>query len=309
MNLAVIDVGSNGARMQISRVLINDSATKDKPIYSLKEVEYVRFPLRLGEDVFDFYAISPKKENQILKLLLSFKLLIELFECEDMLAVATSAFREASNGKEIVQKIKKEIGIDLQIISGSQEAEYLSFIISTMLEADKNYLHIDVGGGSTELSLYINTQRVNSKSFPVGSIRNANSTENQENMQAIQDWVKEQIALHNVKKAEIFAIGTGGNINKISSLVERKGNFIPVADIKAVQGHIAKMSLEERINKLKLNPDRADTILPATSIYLSVMQWAGAKTILVPKVGLKDGILHYLMQKNLHKIVEKDRIA
>ncbi|TAF64175.1 MAG: phosphatase [Cytophagales bacterium] len=295
MNLAAIDIGSNGARLLINRVLINENKE-----YEFKSVEYVRFPLRLGEDVFDTQYISPAKELQMQKLMQAFKLLMELHEVEDYLAFATSAIREAKNGAKIVEKIHQQVGIKIEIIDGVKEAEYTHYIIKSQLKEQENYLHIDVGGGSTELNLYANKEKIASKSFEVGSIRNTQDKNFQKTLDQLRKWIVKNILLHDAQP--ITAIGTGGNINKIFSMVAKKdAKQIHINDIESAKQHIAKYTYEERINLLKLNPDRADTILPAAEIYLTAMKVAGALQMLVPNVGLKDGMMEILWQKNAEK--------
>lgn len=301
MKLAAIDIGSNGARMQINRVLTEDSKKPSiKNIISLKKVEYTRFALRLGKDVFYHQRITLNKQEKLLKLIKVFKLLMELHEVDDYLAIATSAFREAENGPEMVQLIKSEIGIDFQVIDGSKEAEILSLVIATQLEEDKNYIHIDVGGGSTEINLYKGQRKVASRSFSMGSIRGVNSQNGRVIDEEMQQWIRDNKEKYLPKKKEIFAVGTGGNINKVHSLAKASNEWLDIKDIKTLQVYLERFSFKEKVNILKLNPDRADTILPASKIYLNAMQSADANTIRVPKVGLKDGMMYLLLEKNLN---------
>lgn len=298
MKLAAIDIGSNGARLLISSVLIHHSNKDDSHSYSLKDVEYVRFPLRLGKDVFDKQVIGKKKEAQILKLMQAYKLLMELHEVEDYMAVATSAFREAENRDEIVSIIRRDTGLEIEVIDGEEEARILQLAIRKNLSENKNYLHIDVGGGSTELNLYLSRQVIASYSFPVGSIRYVSSDETEDMMLEMQLWLKKEIKnLHN--KRRIIAIGTGGNINKLASLTSKKQNQAIRADeLKTIVDYLASLSLDELINEMEFNPDRADTIVPASRIYLNVMKWVNCQQIIVPKLGLKDGIVEFLLKKN-----------
>ncbi len=281
MKLAAIDIGSNAARLQISRVLHNDS------LVSFKRIEYVRFPLRLGHDVFNFGTLTPESEARTAKLMQVYKLLMELHEVEDYMACATSAMRESSNGHEIAKRIEAQTGIKINIIDGRKEAELINDVVVHALD-DKQYLHIDVGGGSTELNLYENRQKINSKSFKIGSVRLLEGKETKGAWKKIEDWVEE-----NVDSArEITAVGTGGNISKLFNLAAKTADSETTqTEIERIRNYIAGFSLDERINKLRLNADRADVIVPAADIYISVMKWAGAEKIMVPDLGLKDGII------------------
>jgi exopolyphosphatase/guanosine-5'-triphosphate,3'-diphosphate pyrophosphatase len=288
MKFAAIDIGSNAARMQISSVL------KHPDSISFKKVEYVRFPLRLGLDVFKKGYISSAKETEILKLLQAYKLLMELHQVEDYMLLATSAMRDAQNGKEIAQRVKKELDLDLQIISGDQESEIVNKGILRIID-DKNYLHIDVGGGSTEITLFSQKKPIVSKSFEVGSIRLLEKTVSDEMWKTMQHWVEK-----NIKDVvpKLTAVGIGGNINKILELSKKKGKSLTIKEIEEILQKLSKYSLEELVNELELNPDRADIIVPATNVYLSVMKWAKIKEILVPGLGLKDGIMEILAEKH-----------
>ena len=281
MKLAAIDIGSNAARLQISTVLHNDS------IVSFKRVEYVRFPLRLGHDVFNFGALTPESEARTTKLMQVYKLLMELHEVEGYMACATSAMRESSNGSEIAKRIEAATGIKIHIIDGQKEGELINNVVVQSLD-DRQYLHIDVGGGSTELNLYLNRQKVNSKSFKIGSVRLLEGKESKGAWRKIEDWVEDNVD----SSQEITAVGTGGNISKLFNLASKIADGETTrAEIERIRDYIADFSQEDRINKLRLNADRADVIVPAADIYISIMKWAGADRILVPDVGLKDGII------------------
>ncbi|UHG92487.1 Ppx/GppA phosphatase family protein [Spirosoma oryzicola] len=281
MKLAAIDIGSNAARLQISTVLHNDE------VISFKRVEYVRFPLRLGHDVFNFGELTPESEARTAKLMQVYKLLMELHEVEDYMACATSAMRESSNGHEVAKRIEALTGIKIHIIDGSKEAELINNVVVQALD-DRQFLHIDVGGGSTELNLYKNRQKINSKSFKIGSVRLLEGKETKGAWRKIEDWVEDNVD----SSEEITAVGTGGNISKLFNLASKTSESETTrAEIERIRNHIAGFSQEDRINKLRLNADRADVIVPAADIYVSVMKWAGANTIIVPDLGLKDGII------------------
>lgn len=293
MKFAAIDIGSNAVRFQVSKV------NSFRGVDSIKKIEYVRFPLRLGEDVFSKGLITDQKIEKFQKLLHSFRILMDLYEVDEYLACATSAMREASNGKKLVKKIKNELGIKVQIISGQDEALMIKNALRSSM--DKGfYIHIDVGGGSTEINIFLNQQKVESSSFRIGTVRSINEEYKREVWDAMRKWIEKKT---NSKDHEIIAVGTGGNINKLAELSYKKpGKLISYKKIKSVRKYISKFSFDERVNFLQMNEDRADVILPASDIYLSVMQWSGAKNILVPNIGLKDGIIQYLYDKHISQL-------
>lgn len=296
LKLAAIDIGSNAIRLQVTHVIDYEGRT------TFKRLEYVRFPLRLGQDVFDVsednpsHRIGPERAAKFLKLIHAFKLLIDLYEVDDYLACATSAMREAENGQELVALAHEEYGIDIRIVDGDTEADILNNALVSFLD-DGAYLHIDVGGGSTELNVFVNREKIAAHSFPIGSVRRLNTRVSLDQVwKEMQQWIRTY-----VKPAygKVTAIGTGGNINKIFDLSGKKlGKTIALSRVISVRDYVASHSLEERINKLQLNADRADVIIPASEIYVSAMKWAHATQILVPNVGLKDGIMQMLYQKH-----------
>ena len=290
MKIAAIDIGSNAARLQISSVL------KDGGYTSFKKVEYVRFPLRLGHDVFTYGSLTPESQERTIKLMKCYKLLLELHDVEGYMACATSAMRESANGHEVVERIAHETGIKIHIIDGSKEAELINNVVVQAL-VDGQYLHIDVGGGSTELNLYFNRQKVASKSFKIGSVRLLEGKESKGAWQKMERWIEENVDSYEPVKA----VGTGGNISKLFNLVSKTSdNATSVEELARMRNYIASFSQEDRVHKLRLNADRADVIVPASDIYISVMKWAGASEIIVPDLGLKDGIIQ-LVYENLCK--------
>ncbi|MDX1627730.1 MAG: phosphatase [Fulvivirga sp.] len=292
MKLAAIDIGSNAIRLQVTTTI------RTKGELNFKKLEYVRFPLRLGQDVFNTKSISQVKKTKFKKLMKAFKLLIELYEVDDYLACATSAMREAKNGREIVQDIEKEIGLKIKIIDGKQEALLINNAISSFLTKNKNYLHIDVGGGSTELTWLRGGKKITSRSFKIGSVRRLEHLDSPLIWNNMKKWVKDQLRAED----KIRAVGTGGNINKLFELAGKSpGDKLVLSQLKEVQQYVRDLTMDERINDLQLNPDRADVIIPASDIYIAVMEWAGAKDILVPDVGLKDGIMQHLYEKNTYQ--------
>ncbi len=289
MKLAAVDIGSNAIRFQVSSVL--DSG----PRVIFKKMEYVRFPLRLGHDVFTMQRISQHSAEKFVKLMRVFKMLIELYEVDDYMACATSAMREAENGAELAKRVKTETGLEIHIINGKQEAEFINQAILTSL-SEGTYLHIDVGGGSTELNIYNNGKKTNTRSFRIGSVRILEHSDSPAIWEEMEQWVKKQVSQISGK---ITAIGTGGNISKIYELAQLKPHrLMSLKKMKEISAMIARHSLEERIYLLQMNPDRADVIVPASHIYIKVMEWSGARYMQVPEVGLKDGIMLHLYRKN-----------
>ena len=296
MKLAAIDIGSNAIRFQVSTVLENSAAVL------FKKLEYVRFPLRLGHDVFTTGRISAQSEAKFRKLMKAYKLLLELYEVQDYMFCATSAMREAENGQQLADEVLQEFGITIHIIDGDREAELINRAIHSYL-TDKTYLHIDVGGGSTELNLYTGGKKIKTRSFRIGSVRILEHHDSPRAWQEMEHWIREQ-----VKKeyGKVTAVGTGGNISKIFELARLKpGKTMSLNKVRQIKRMVADYSIEERIYKLQMNPDRADVILPATDIYTRVMEWAHASSILVPDVGLKDGMMLLMFEKNtLQKRIE-----
>ncbi|MFQ3575672.1 MAG: phosphatase [Cytophagales bacterium] len=290
MKFGVIDIGSNAMRFQVTKVIGNENDV------NFKKIEYIRFPLRLGDDVFQNGEISKIKEAKFVKFMEASKMLFDLYEVDDYLVCATSAMRESKNGKRIAEAVKKKCGLEIKIISGEIEALYINNVVQHNLKED-NYIHIDVGGGSTELNIYIDKVKVASESFKIGSVRRLNKMDTPEAWQEMEDWIKT-----NVQKEgkSLVAIGTGGNIGKIYDLFNgsKSERTISYKAVEETIEKVKKLTLEERINVMMLNPDRADVIVPASEIYLSVMNWAGAKKIFVPEVGLKDGMIQVLYEKH-----------
>ena len=290
MKFAAIDIGSNAARLQISSVL------EDEGVNSFKRVEYVRFALRLGHDVFIDGAISPESEVRIFKLLQAYKLLMELHEVQDYAICATSAMREAVNAAEIITRINKILEMKINVIDGAREAELINDVVVQSLHPQKNYLHIDVGGGSTELNIYRNREKLASKSFKIGSVRLLEGKEKESDWEKMKQWISLQIVSMN---GPIYAVGTGGNISKLYNMSSEvnESKTMTMDELKKIAAYVSSFTFEERVHKLRLNTDRADVIVPASSIYLAAMECAGCPSIFVPDLGLKDGILQMLYDR------------
>ncbi|MBK9509558.1 MAG: phosphatase [Cytophagaceae bacterium] len=282
MKIAAIDIGSNAARMQISSVL------NDEGRISFKKVEYVRFALRLGHDVFTAGKIHYESEARIKKLLTVYKLLMELHEVDAYLICATSALREAENGLNICERVKLELGMTINLISGEKEAEMINNVIVNELREGQVYLHIDVGGGSTELNLYDGKTKETSQSFKIGSVRLMEGKVNKDQWKKMHNWIEENV--HSRKN--VISIGTGGNISKLFEFIEtNEQGMANLQQLEDALNNVSSFTVDERINKLKMNPDRADVIEHASEIYFSAMKWAKSDQMFVPDLGLKDGIL------------------
>jgi exopolyphosphatase/guanosine-5'-triphosphate,3'-diphosphate pyrophosphatase len=289
LKLAAIDIGSNAIRFQVSSVI----ESGDQILF--KKMEYVRFPLRLGHDVFTTNRISEKSITKFKKLMRAFKLLLELYEVDDYMLCATSAMRESENGADLAEDVKREIGLDIEIIEGQREAELINTAIRSYL-GTKTYLHIDVGGGSTELNVYEGGEKIKTQSFKIGSVRMLENHDLPVVWSEMERWVKENVRQ---EMGKVTAVGTGGNISKIYDLAKLKPHkMMSLKKIGEVREMIQAHNIEERIYKLQMNPDRADVILPASTIYTRVMEWAKAKYIFVPEVGLKDGMMLHLFERN-----------
>lgn len=290
MKFAAIDIGSNAARLQISSVLDNEG------MISFKRVEYVRFALRLGHDVFTDGTISPESEVRIFKLMHAYKLLMDLHEVQDYSICATSAMREASNSSEIITRVHKILDMKIHLIDGTREAELINDVVVKSLNPKKNYLHIDVGGGSTELNFYKNQEKFATKSFKIGSVRLLEGKEKAGDWEKMQNWISQQ---KSEIKGPVYAVGTGGNISKLYNLSTQvdEHKTMDFTELKRISAFVGSFTYEERVNKLRLNTDRADVIVPAASIYLTAMELAGCETIFVPDLGLKDGIIQMLYER------------
>ena len=297
MKLAAIDIGSNAARLLISDVIPGPLGTTE-----FIKAALVRVPLRLGFDVFDKGEISAGKVEKIIKTIKSYKLLLDVYEVKHLRACATSAMRDARNAAEIIKKVKAETGIEIQIISGDQEASliYENHIAENMT-SDESYLYVDVGGGSTELTFFSDGKLVFKKSFNIGTIR---LLKNQVD-EAIWDEMKEFIRTKTKGYHHVTAIGSGGNINKIFSISKRKeGKPLSLELLRDYYKEFNNLSLSQRISLHKLREDRADVIVPALLIYINVMRWADTEEIFVPKIGLADGLIHTLYEELKLKEIE-----
>ena len=294
MRLAAIDIGSNAARLLITQVSVDDN---NKPTFT--KLSLVRVPLRLGFDVFDTGNISSHKINLLLQTMKGFLNLSKAFEVKVMKACATSAMRDASNTADVISLVKEKTGIEIEVISGTEEASLVfENHIAENLDKDYSYLYIDVGGGSTDVTFFSNNAIIFKESFNIGTIRVLKNQVTNEMWNEMKSVIKSRTKDFKT----VTAIGSGGNINKIFSLSKRKdGKPLTLNLIRNYYKVMNNISLEERTSMYKLAEDRADVIVPALKIYLRAMRWAGAEKIYVPKIGLADGLVQHLWEQEKRK--------
>lgn len=290
MRLAAIDIGSNA-----SRLLISDVVQGAQGEVEFIKASLVRVPLRLGFEVFDKGEISPAKVEKIVKTLKSYRLLLDVYEVKHFKACATSAMRDAVNADEIIKKVKAETGIEIEIISGQDEASFIyENHFAENLTSDESYLYIDVGGGSTELTFFSDGKLVFKESFNIGTIRLLKNQVDEAQWDEMKEYIKSNAKKHH----HVTAIGTGGNINKIFSISKRKeGKPLGIGVLREYFKEFSNLTLAQRMSLYRLREDRADVIVPALLIYLNVMRWAEADEIYVPKIGLADGLIHKLYEE------------
>ncbi|WP_299769277.1 exopolyphosphatase [uncultured Dokdonia sp.] len=287
---AAIDIGSNAIRLLVANVIEQEN----KPTLFRKN-ELIRVPIRLGEDVFSVGKISEKNIQRMLDAMQAFRLLMNAHQVKYYRACATSAMREASNGDEVVQLVKEKTSIAIEVIDGKEEAAIIAATdLHSVIEKDKVYLYVDVGGGSTECTLYDQGKVKASKSFKVGTVRILKNLVDESKWEAISIWIKEQTKSY----SKITVIGSGGNINKIIKMNGKKSRkSLSYLNMLNFYKMLEDLSYEERVVKLGLNPDRADVIIPALTIYLRAMKWANAEHVIVPSIGLSDGIIKTLYKR------------
>lgn len=294
---AGIDVGTNAGRL-----VIKDVYQGSKGQIMTSRIQEIRIPLRLGVDVFSTGTISFRKEEQLIDTMKAFRSLMNIYGVIDYRAYATSAMREASNGAEIIWRIRKETGIDMQIVSGEKEAQTITSIVKDIHCDEGVYLAVDVGGGSTEVSLIKDGVAKESTSFPLGTLRILANKDKQE----IWGQFKDKISGYFDKYGSLNIIGTGGNINrywKLSDHETKKGvNILYIDDLKSIYNELSKIDLEERRQQYHLKPDRADVIIPAGKLFLTAAKIVQSKYIIVPLTGLGDGIVDELISNSRNVI-------
>lgn len=287
-----VDIGSNAIRLLIVSVIEQEG--KDT---IFKKTSLVRVPIRLGAEVFLEGKISDGNAKRMIDAMSAFRLLMNTHGIKRYKACATSAMREASNGAEIAEKIKKESGIVINIIDGKTEAEMIaSTDLKTLIQDDKVFLYVDVGGGSTEFTVFANGENIGSKSFKIGTVRLLEGLVEEDIWEEMKVWIKKETK--DFQKIEM--IGSGGNINTIFKKSGKKiGRPLSYIYLSSYYKRLKTLTFEERITELDMNPDRADVVVPATRIYIMAMKWSKAKNVFVPKIGLSDGIIKSLYNEKL----------
>lgn len=297
MRFAAIDIGSNAVRLLIADVIETE---KD---LSIKKLSLTRVPIRLGASVFETGKITGSKAKALAKTMKAFRYLIDVYNVKDFRACATSAMREAENSEEVIKKVEEYSGIHIELINGHTEANLIfSTFKSQKLDPLQNYLYIDVGGGSTEITLLKHGKRVSARSFKIGTVRVLKNKVKPQLWDDMRKWV----AKISANETDVTAIGTGGNINRLFKMSKLGyGELMTSKQLETLHNEVKKMSFKQRVDKLRLRPDRADVIVPAGEIYTTILEVAKIDKISVPKIGLSDGIALYLYRQHLAGLKEK----
>lgn len=296
---AGIDIGSNAIRLLVVSVIEQEGKET-----LFKKISLVRVPIRLGEEVFLEGKISDTNADRMIDALTAFKLLMRTHNIVRFRACATSAMREASNGLQVAEIIEKESGIPINIINGKDEAAIIaSTDLRTLIQDDKVFLYVDVGGGSTELTIFASGQKVATQSFKLGTVRLLNDKVDDGIWNEMEVWIKKETKNY----PKVSMIGSGGNINSIyKSSGTKIGKPLSFFYLSSYYEYIKSFTYEERMTELDMNPDRADVVIPATRIYLSAMKWSRSKNVFVPKIGLSDGIVRSLYNEKVASALEVD---
>lgn len=284
---AAIDIGSNAIRLLINNIETIGSVS------DFKKTAFLRVPIRLGEDVFTKNEISEEKKQRLINAMKGFSYIMKAYSVTDYRACATSAMRDAKNGKDITNTILKESGIAIEIITGQEEADiiYEAGGLNNVMDKSRNYLYVDVGGGSTEVVVYSNQQKITSNSFQLGTVRMLVNAVQEDENKRFKTWLKSIYK----KYAPLSIVASGGNINKVHKMLgKREKEFLNYTETKVLYDALTDLSYEERIQNFKLNTYRADVIIPALKIFLTIGKICKVNEIYVPKVGLVDGIIHHL---------------
>lgn len=288
---AGIDIGSNAVRLIIKDVLPGDSYGNAV----LNKRAYVRLPLRLGGDVFLYHKIKAKKEKEFINAITIYKNLLEFYDVKNIRACATSAVRSAENGTEIINKIKDKTGINIEVISGEEEAKLIFETNKYNLPDDETYLSADLGGGSLQMTLFKNDELIWTHSYKIGTVRMLNEKVKQSELKKFEN----ELILIKENYTNIKLLGTGGNINQISKLFKSK--TVLYSDLKELNNDLCTLSVEERMRKFTFRVDRADVIIPALEIYLKILNITKSDEIYIPKTGLADGIIRQLYENDFGK--------
>ncbi len=289
--LAGIDIGSNSVRLLVSNVI----ETEDQVVF--KKSSLVRLPIRLGPDAFSEGRISEENTDRLLSGIAAYRKIMEVHGVEKYRACATSALREAKNGIQVVERIYKETGLNIELISGKEEARMIfsSEMIGDVAQEHETFLYIDVGGGSTELTLFHQGEIRNSRSFKIGTIRLLKDLVKKKRWEEMKEWIQDKTKDYN----KVLMVGSGGNINRTFKLAQKqKGEMMSLQGLKAIREAILKFDEETRMIEFDLNPDRTDVLPHALRIYTNAMKWAGSEKMIVPKKGLADGIVRFLYREH-----------
>ena len=282
---AAVDIGSNAIRLLIVGVL------KTNSVHKYRKISLVRVPIRLGQDVFLYKKISNEKLKLLLNTLKAFKLLMSVHNIDRYKICATSAMRESKNSKEVLKRVRKKLNLDINIISGKDEASIIANVFAKDFNNHKNLLYVDVGGGSTELTIIDKGKIVKSKSFKIGTVRILNNLVKKDTWGKYEEWIKKHTKIYN----GILTIASGGNANKLLKISGKEiGKPMSIKVIKEIYLELNKYSFEDRVIKLNLSTDRADVIIPATEIYLKSMNFCKSNQIIIPRIGLADGIIRMI---------------
>ncbi|MDR1877726.1 MAG: exopolyphosphatase [Flavobacteriaceae bacterium] len=287
---AAIDIGSNAVRLLINTIY----ETKDTVTFN--KTSLIRVPVRLGQDVFTQGKISERTINRLTETMTAYKLLMNVYNVDKYRAFATSAMREAKNSQEVINSVKEKSGIKIEIISGEEEAKVIfSSELKNFLKSDKYYLFVDVGGGSTEISLLNRGEVHHSRSFPIGTVRLlGKKVEESYLVTTIKPWIKK---ITQGKSVEL--LGSGGNINYVfKNSGKKEGKYLSHSYIHQRYELLKHLTYEERVEKFNMKPDRADVIVPALLIYDSIMKFAHATRINIPKIGTADGMINLMYKRN-----------
>ncbi|MEI8192426.1 MAG: hypothetical protein WCG64_01050 [Flavobacteriia bacterium] len=282
MKLGVIDVGSNAMRVLIADI------TQVNGRKNLAKIAYLRLPVRLGEDVFEVGRISDEKVEKLIQGLHTFQAVLNFYNVSIYRAVATSAMRDSENEKKILQRIKKEVKMNLEVITGKEEAEFVYLNFELMPQMVGDFLLIDVGGGSTEITLFCQNEVHIARSFQIGTVRYLKGKVEESEIQDMKNWIQSEVLIHHPQK--IF--GTGGNISSVHKILDLHDmESVKLRQMNQLKSDLLPLNIEERIFKYKIKQDRADVIVPAIEIYSSIIEQLGVEEIFVPKMGLSDGVL------------------
>lgn len=294
--IAGIDIGSNSVRLLVANVIVDGS----KVLF--KKSSLTRLPIRLGTDAFGEGLISPKRVQMLTEGMKAYEKIMNVHEVEHYRACATSALREASNGPQITETIRQGTGISIELIDGAEEAKLIfqADFMAQIEEGKRSFLYIDVGGGSTELTLFHGKEIKASRSFRIGTIRLLHKQVSDDQWKTMQNWIKDVTK----DSSDITMIGSGGNINRTFKLAQSKNAELSIPKIARIKKDLEQYEPEERMLRFDLNPDRSDVITHALDIYLSASRWAGARAMMVPKKGLADGMVKDLFYREFPQYQE-----